>query len=116
MDGEEPALSRLNGLIESRPVISWINLVEVCYRIERDHGREAADETLTALRASLAPDMPGTVRMVDAARLKARTSIALGDCFAATTAAAHGLVLLTGDPELLDLPDAPCALEDARAA
>lgn len=116
LDGEEPALSRLDGLIESRPVISWINLVEVYYRVERDHGREAADETLTALRASLAPDMPGTARMIDAARLKARASIALGDCFAATTAAAHGLVLLTGDPELLDLPDAPCALEDVRAA
>lgn len=116
LDGEEPALSRLDGLIESRPVISWINLVEVYYRVERDHGREAADETLTALRASLAPDMPGTARMIDAARLKARASIALGDCFAATTAAAHGLVLLTGDPELLDLPEAPCALEDVRAA
>ncbi len=116
LDGEEPALSRLNGLIESRPVISWINLVEVYYRVERDHGREAADDVLSSLRASLAPDMPGTARMIDAARLKARASIALGDCFAATTAAAHGLVLLTGDPELLDLPDAPCAVEDLRAA
>ena len=116
LDGEEPALSRLDGLIESRPVISWINLVEVYYRVERDHGREAADEILSSLRASLAPDMPGTARMIDAARLKARASIALADCFAATTAAAHGLVLLTGDPELLDLPDAPCTFEDLRAA
>ena len=116
LDGEEPALSRLDGLIESRPVISWINLVEVYYRVERDHDREAADETLSSLRASLAPDMPGTARMIDAARLRACASIALADCFAATTAAAHGLVLLTGDPELLDLPDAPCMLEDLRAA
>jgi predicted nucleic acid-binding protein len=115
LDGEEPALSRVGELIESRPIVSWVNLVEVYYRIERDHGRQAADATLASLRASLAPDLPGTARMVEAARLKARASIALADCFAATTAAAHGVVLLTGDPELLDLPDAPCALEDLRA-
>lgn len=115
LDGEEPALSRVNELIESRPVVSWVNLVEVYYRVERDHGRDAADQTLSALRASLAPDLPGTARMVEVARLKARAPIALGDCFAATTAAAHGVVLLTGDPELLDLAGAPCALEDLRA-
>jgi predicted nucleic acid-binding protein len=115
LDGEEPALSRVGGVIESRPIISWVNLVEVYYRVERDHGREAADDTLASLRATLAPDLPGTARMVEAARLKARASIALADCFAATTAAAHGSVLLTGDPELLALTDAPCVLEDLRA-
>ncbi len=51
-----------------------------------------------ALWANLAPDLPGTARMVEAARLKARAPIALGDCFAAVTAAAHGYVLLTGEP------------------
>lgn len=114
LDGEEPALSRVNGLLGSRPVISWINLVEVYYRLERDHGRRAADETLSALRATLAPDLPGTARMVEAARLKARAAIALGDCFAAVTAAALGLVLLTGDPELINLADPPCIVEDLR--
>lgn len=114
LDGEQPALSRVNGLIDTRPVVSWVNLVEVYYRVERDHGRDAADQTLGALRANLAPDLPGTARMIEAARLKARAAIALGDCFAATTAAAHGLTLLTGDPELLDLREAPCALEDLR--
>jgi predicted nucleic acid-binding protein len=94
--------------------VSWVNLVEVYYRIQCDHGREAADDTLASLRASLAPDLPGTARMIDAARLKARVSIALADCFAAATAAAHGVVLLTGDPELLDLVDLPCELEDLR--
>jgi predicted nucleic acid-binding protein len=116
LDGEEPALSRLNGLIESRPVVSWVNLVEVYYKVERYHGRDAAGEILTSLRGSLAPDLPGTARMIDAARLKARAAIALADCFAAATAAAHGLVLLTGDPELLELADPPCRLEDLRAA
>ena len=100
--------------LPSRPVVSWVNLVEVYYRVERDHGRSAADDTLASLRAELAPDLPGTARMVDAARLKARAPIALGDCFAIVTAAAHGLTLLTGDPEILDLPNSPCSVEDLR--
>ena len=115
LDGEEPALSRVNAVIDSRPVVSWLNLVEVYYRIDRDHGREVADETLTALRRKLSPDLPGTARMIESARLKARAPIPLADCFAATTAAAHGATLLTGDPELIDLLDPPCVVEDLRA-
>lgn len=114
LDGEEPALARVEALLPSRPVVSWVNLVEVYYRLERDHGRADADDALAALRAALAPDLPGTARMIDAARLKARAAIALGDCFAVVTAAAHGLVLLTGDPEIVELADSPCAVEDLR--
>lgn len=114
LDGEEPALSRVESLLEARPVVSWINLVEVYCRVERDHGPASAVDTLAMLRASLAPDLPGTARMIEAARLKARARIALGDCFALATAAAHGVPLLTGDPEILDLPDRPCDVEDLR--
>lgn len=114
LDGEEPALSRIDALIDSRPIVSWINLVEVYYRIERDHGRDEADLTLKTLRRELSPDLPGTARMTEAARLKARAPIALADCFAAVTAAAHGVALLTGDPELVELRDPPCAIEDLR--
>ena len=85
------------------------------YRLERDHGRDRADETLSELRATVTPDLPGTARMIEAARLKARAAFALADCFAATTAAAHGLTLLTGDPDLLGLDDPPCSVEDLRA-
>ena len=49
-------------LLAARPVVSWVNLVEVYYRVERDHGRAAADEILSSLRASLAPDLPGTAQ------------------------------------------------------
>ena len=114
LDGEEPALSRIEGLLGSRPVVSWVNLVEVYYRVERDHGRVAADDTLGELRAALSPDLPGTARMIEAARLKARAPIALGDCFAVTTASAHNLALLTGDPEIIELTDCPCHIEDLR--
>ena len=115
LDGEEPALSRVEGLIDTWPVVSWVNLVEVYYRVERDHGQIAADDTLASLRAALSLDLPGTARMIETARLKARASIALGDCFAVATAAAHGLVLLTGDPEILELRDSPCTSEDLRS-
>jgi predicted nucleic acid-binding protein len=114
LDGEQPALSRVGEVIGTRPVVSWINLVEVYYRIRRDHGADAADETLAALRRRLSPDLPGTARMIEAARLKARAPIALADCFAATTAAARGLILLTGDPELVEMHDPPCAIKDLR--
>ena len=115
LDGEEPALARVEELLVSRPIASWVNLVEVYYRVERDHGRAAADETLASLRAVLAPDLPGTARMIEVARLKSRAAIALGDCFAVVTAAAHGVVLMTGDPEILELADSPCRVEDLRS-
>lgn len=114
LDGEEPTLSRVGELLADRPVVSWINLVEVYYRVARDQGRTAADETLRDLRAALALDLPGTARMIEVARLKTRAPIALGDCFAVTTAAAHDLPLLTGDPEIIDLTDCPCQVEDLR--
>jgi len=112
LDGEEPARARVEELLTDRPVVSWINLVEVAYRVERDHGRAVADEIVASLRTTLKPDLPGTVRMIESARLKARASIALADCFAAVTAAARGLPLLTGDPELIELDDPPCVVED----
>jgi PIN domain nuclease of toxin-antitoxin system len=114
LDGEEPALSRVEELLASRPIASWVNLVEVYYRVERDHGRGAADQTITSLRAALAPDLPGTARMIEVARLKARAAIALGDCFAVATATAHDVVLLTGDPEIIELADPTCRVEDLR--
>ena len=114
LDGEEPAFSRVEELLAGRPLVSWVNLVEAYYRVERDQGRLAADETLRDLRAAFALDLPGTARMIEVARLKARATIALGDCFAVTTATAHDLPLLTGDPEIIDLADCPCQVEDLR--
>jgi len=94
--------------------MSWVNVVEVYYRVERDHGRRAAHDVLSELRTALDLDLPGTARMVETARLKARLPIALGDCFAIATAAAHQLPLLTGDPEILSRTDLPCEVEDLR--
>lgn len=114
LDDDEPASSRVDAVMALRPVISWINLVEVYYRLERDHGRERADKTLGDLRAALKADLPTMARMVETARLKAANTIALGDCFALATAAALGLALWTGDPEITGLVDPPCEVVDLR--
>jgi predicted nucleic acid-binding protein len=113
LDGEEPARNRIEQLLDERPVMSWVNAVEVYYRIERDHGRTEADDVLAELRKTLELDLPGTTLMIEVARLKASTPIALSDCFAIATACARNLALLTGDPEILDR-DQPCLVEDLR--
>jgi predicted nucleic acid-binding protein len=114
LDGEEPALTRVEEVLAARPIISWVNAVEVYYRMERDHGRSEADHVLSELRLLLKFELPGVVRMVEVARLKAHVPIALADCFAVATAAANGATLLSGDPEILDRNDIPCPTEDLR--
>lgn len=96
------------------PVMSWLNAIEVYSRVERDHGRGDADEVLAQLRSVVELDLPGPLRMVEVARLKARLPIAIAACFAVATASAHALPLLTGDPEILERDDLPCEVEDLR--
>jgi len=115
LDGEEPAFTRVEKVLADRPVISWVNAVEVYYRVERDHGRSEADHVLSELRQVLEFELPGVVRMVETARLKAQLPIAPADCFAIATAAARGSALLSGDPEILDRDDIPCPTEDLRS-
>jgi uncharacterized protein with PIN domain len=115
LDGEEPALTRIDGLLDRGAVMSWVNAVEVYYGIERRHGREEADRALADIRGVLDLDLPGPALMIETARVKAAMPIALGDCFAVATATARGLPLLTGDPEILDRAGLPCAVEDLRA-
>ena len=115
LDGDQPAQGRIEPLLKGRPLISWINAVEVYYRVERDHGRAEADEVLAGMRKAFEVDLPGTSLMIETARLKATLPIALGDCFAIATARNRNLTLLTGDPEILDR-DLPCLVEDLRGS
>jgi predicted nucleic acid-binding protein len=116
LDGDSPAYERLEEVVPTRPGMSWVNAVEVYYRVERDHGRAQADDVLRELRAQVDVELPGTGRMIDAARIKAALPIALGDCFAIATAVARDAELLTGDPEILERDDVTCAVEDLRPA
>ena len=113
LDGEQPAMARIEQVMKDRPMMSWVNAVEVYYRVERDHGRGEADTVLAGMRKTFELDLPGTSLMIETARLKSTMPIALADCFAIATACSHGLTLLTGDPEILDR-DVPCRVEDLR--
>ncbi len=114
LDGEEPARARIDGLLNERPVMSWVNMVEVSYRVERQHGRDEAEIVVRELRRLFELELPGVMRMGETARIKAAIPVGLADCFAIATATAHRLPLLTGDPEILARDDLPCLTEDLR--
>ncbi|MBA3407378.1 MAG: type II toxin-antitoxin system VapC family toxin [Solirubrobacterales bacterium] len=114
LDGEEPAADLVQTAFETgRPWMSWINLGEVAYQLERRHGAEEAAATVARLRAVLALDDVTAVRVLGAARIKAAQPIAFADCFAAATAIARDATLFTGDPELLDR-EVGCRVRDLR--
>ncbi len=113
LEGIEPAAGRVDEVLETRPVMSWINLGEVYYVVYRAGGPEYAEEVVRDLRARLALDHATPERVLAAATIKARHPMALGDAFAVSTSLAHQAVLLTGDPELLE-PEPFCPVEDLR--
>lgn len=116
LDGEEPAAGALDEILaRERPAMSWINLVEVYYRLARDHGKQQADGVLAELRPRVVEDLPGVVAMRAAAELKADFAMSLADCFAVALAAEQDAVLLTGDPEIINVAaQLPCEVRDLR--
>ena len=114
LDGDEPAASAVQAVFDAeRPWMSWLNVGEVAYQVERRHGGPEAALIVRRLRAAAALDEVTQARVLAAARLKANHPIAFADCFAAVTAAARGATLLTGDPELLER-DVGCPTRDLR--
>ena len=114
LDGDEPASEAVQEAFEAgRPWMSWLNVGEVAYLLERRHGAEESARVVARLRASVALDDVTPARVLAAARLKAVHPIAFADCFAAATAAARDATLFTGDPELLDR-DVGCLVRDLR--
>ena len=110
LQGEEPAGYRVRKLIESaqeraaRLFISIINVGEVYYRIGKLRNPKEADSVLKDLSL-----LPIEIMSVDddtvlaAARLKMAHALSYADAFAAVTAQQKDAVLLTGDPELIEL-------------
>jgi predicted nucleic acid-binding protein len=114
LEGAEPAASRVEAALVARPVMSWINLGEVAYVVERAAGVDRARHIVQDLRRRLSLDLPSERRVLEAARVKARYSMAYASAFAVATAVAHRATLLTGDPEIVDA-GTDCAVEDLRA-
>jgi uncharacterized protein with PIN domain len=115
LDGDEPAATEVQAAFEAghRPWMSWLNVGEVAYQLERRHGADEAALVVHRLRAAVALDDVTPQRVLAAAHIKARHPIAFADCFATATAAARDATLLTGDPELLDR-DVGCRTRDLR--
>jgi len=105
LEGAEPAAGVVADLLdEERPAISWINLGEVLYIIQRLHGEDQAARTVHDLRAVTAPELPTPNRVLEAAQIKGVYRMAYADAFAAATAVALNATLWSGDPELLIQP------------
>lgn len=116
LDGDEPAAHEVEAAFAAgRPWMSWLNVGEVAYQLERRHGPEEAELVVRRLRAVASLDQVTSERVLAAAGIKAAHPIAFADCFAAATARARDAVLLTGDPELIDR-DVGCDVRDLRAA
>lgn len=114
LGGEEPAMSRVSEVLAGqRPVMSWINLGEVAYILERRVGSEEAAAVLAQLRPRLTTDLPDPELVLAAASIKAHRSVAYADAFAIATALRHDATLLTGDPEILGA-GGPWRVEDLR--
>ena len=102
LEGEEPAASRVQEALVNRPIMSWINVGEVAYVLERRAGVDRSRKVVRELRRLLSLDLPTEERVLEAARVKAEHRMAYADAFAVATAMAHGAQLLTGDPEILE--------------
>jgi predicted nucleic acid-binding protein len=110
LQGEEPAASRVKQLLQegeqgcSQVFMSAINLGEVVYRVGKVKGDREAETTLAELRRLAVTFVAASDEAVlSAARLKMHHAISYADAFAAATAIDLDAVLVTGDPELLQL-------------
>ncbi len=85
--------------------MSWINLGEVDYTVRRRHGAAAADAVVDDVRAKVDVKLPDMAIVRTAAVIKAAVPMAYADAFAAAMSARLEAPILTGDPELLVVPE-----------
>lgn len=96
-------------------VCSWINLGEVLYIETRRIDAQRAADAVSKIADNVRAELLDQALVRTAAELKAGGGISYADCFAAATAERHGVPLLTGDPELLDLERDTLRIVDLRA-
>jgi len=110
--GNEPGSQEVNEVFQraqngsAQVLMSWVNLGEVAYIVERRWGREKVFQVLGTLEAT-------RIRLVEvgrelalgAAKIRAEHPLAYADAFAAALAMREGGVLMTGDPEFEVLGD-----------
>lgn len=83
--------------------MSAINLGEVLYQLERDHGRTQATRLVDKLRSVTVVEDPDWELVSLAARVKVPGRLSYADAFCVATAIRHRAALFTGDPEILTI-------------
>ena len=88
-----------------RLLLNLVNLGEVYYRVRQMRGTDDAEEALTTIRDLPIDLYPVREKLVlEAARVKAEHPLSYADAFAVATARLESGPVLTGDPEILELP------------
>jgi predicted nucleic acid-binding protein len=88
----------------ARLLMTWVNVGEVAYIVEREWGRERMYRVLAALEATEIVFVPvGRSPALGAAAIKAQHSLAYADALAAGLAVSEEATLVTGDPEFRQL-------------
>jgi predicted nucleic acid-binding protein len=113
LEGAEPAVAKVEEAMEVGAVMSWINVGEVHYVVQRRAGEDRARQVVRELRRRVTLDLPTEERVIRAASIKAVHPLAYADAFAVATALAHQATLYTGDPEILN-GDLAWQVEDLR--
>ncbi|HEX7362186.1 MAG TPA: PIN domain-containing protein [Bryobacteraceae bacterium] len=85
---------------ERKLLMNIVNIGEVFYASVKTRDRAYGERVLHDLRSRIATVSADDDLAMRAARLKAQYAISYADAFAAATAIAHALPLVTGDPEL----------------
>jgi ribonuclease VapC len=108
--GKEPGSAIVRELLgeaeagQARVLMTWVNVGEVAYIVQRRWGKGRVYQVLGALEAT-AVEMRAVGRelALTAAEIKAGRSLAYADAFAAALAMREDAVLVTGDPEFRQL-------------
>lgn len=88
-----------------RLLLNVINLGEVFYRLLQLTNEAQADERLIQLKALPIEIVPARESLVlEAARIKAAHPLSYADAFAVATGRVEKAPVITGDPEILNLP------------
>jgi predicted nucleic acid-binding protein len=99
-----PILKRKDG--PPRISINVVNLGEIFYILARRIGEEEASIRIEQIRSLPIDVLPADDRTVmSAARIKARHRVSYADAFAIASARSNEGILLTGDPEIITVPD-----------
>ena len=108
----EPAAERVRDIFDEGAkgkchiYISIINLGEVLYNMERNFGLSRAHEALTVIQSLPIEVLPADNQTVfDAAHIKANHPVSYADAFVVVAAQELDGIVMTGDPEFLDVSE-----------